>query len=90
MCDSGCFLVAGAIVGLAALGPRTVRLLLLPHLAKYLAHLQPLLSAQVWPKSIYDLGLFCCRDWCFALFDRHSMMFPSREEGSGHAITCSF
>jgi hypothetical protein len=39
--------VAGAIMGLAALGHRSVRLMLLPHLANYLAHLQPLLSVQV-------------------------------------------
>jgi TAF6 C-terminal HEAT repeat domain len=38
---------AGAVVGLAALGHRTVRLVLLPHLADYLAHLQPLLDVQV-------------------------------------------
>lgn len=40
-------------MGLAALGPRTVRLLLLPHLAPYLEQLQPLLGIQVCkpPKS---------------------------------------
>jgi len=49
-----CLAFEGAIVGLAALGPRTVRLLLLPHLAPYLEQLQPLLGIQVCkpdPKS---------------------------------------
>ena len=41
-------------MGLAALGHRTVRLVLLPHLADYLAHLQPLLDVQVT-----DCGLLC-------------------------------
>lgn len=48
-------LLAGAVMGLAALGHRTVRLVLLPHLADYLAHLQPLLDAQVT-----DRVLLCC------------------------------
>ncbi|EFJ41475.1 hypothetical protein VOLCADRAFT_68197 [Volvox carteri f. nagariensis] len=36
----------GAVMGLAALGPATVRLLLLPHLEPYLAKLQPALEAR--------------------------------------------
>ena len=35
---------AGAVVGLAALGPRVVRLLLLPHVAPYCAALAPALA----------------------------------------------
>lgn len=45
-------LAAGAIMGLAALGHRTVRLVLLPHLADYLAHLQPLLDVQVTDRAV--------------------------------------
>lgn len=49
-------------MGLAALGPRTVRLLLLPHLADCLAHLQPLLGSQArdrQPDALLKHQLYC-------------------------------
>ncbi len=44
MCVCACVHTTGAVVGLSALGPTAVRLLLLPQLPAYLDRLQPLLD----------------------------------------------